>query len=175
MQLADWNGRRETMEQQYIDALKFDDYILANYVRDGAIPVNFYSAYYASQRKGESIHSPRSCIPGGGWEIKALETVNADVPGEGGNPLRINRLVIQKGEDRQLVYYWFQQRGRNLTNEYAVKWYLFWDALTLNRTDGALVRLTTYLPQGEDLATGAARLDAFLRVLKPQLGRYIAD
>jgi EpsI family protein len=101
--------------------------------------------------------------------------VNADVPGEGGNPLRINRLVIQKGEDRQLVYYWFQQRGRNLTNEYAVKWYLFWDALTLNRTDGALVRLTTYLPQGEDLATGAARLDAFLRVLKPQLGRYIVD
>lgn len=175
MQLADWAGRRETMEQKYIDALKFDDYILANYVRDGSQPVNFYSAYYASQRKGESIHSPRSCIPGGGWEIKSLETVNADVPGEGGNPLRINRLVIQKGEDRQLVYYWFQQRGRNLTNEYAVKWYLFWDALTLNRTDGALVRLTTYLPQGEDLATGAARLDAFLRVLKPQLGRYIAD
>lgn len=175
MQLADWTGRRETMEQQYIDALKFDDYILANYVRDGVMPVNFYSAYYASQRKGESIHSPRSCIPGGGWEIKSLETVNADLPDEEGDPLRINRLVIQKGEDRQLVYYWFQQRGRNLTNEYAVKWYLFWDALTLNRTDGALVRLTTYLPRGEELATGEARLNEFLRVLKPQLNRYIAD
>ncbi|BBA32362.1 EpsI family protein [Methylocaldum marinum] len=175
MQLADWTARRETMEQQYVDALKFDDYILANYTREGSIPVNFYSAYYANQRKGESIHSPRSCIPGGGWQIKSLETVNADVSGVGGNPLRINRLVIQKGDDRQLVYYWFQQRGRNLTNEYSVKWYLFWDALTLNRTDGALVRLTTYLPRGEDLAKGEARLDAFLSVLQPQLSRYIPD
>ena len=66
----------------------------------------------------------------------------------GGQPLRVNRALIQYGPQRQLVYYWFQQRGRVITNEYLVKWYLFWDSLTRNRSDGALVRLTVPLPEG---------------------------
>ncbi|HYE37384.1 VPLPA-CTERM-specific exosortase XrtD [Methylocaldum sp.] len=175
MRMDAWQGRREIMEQQYIDVLKFDDYILANFAKDGTPAVNFYSAYYASQRKGESVHSPRSCIPGGGWQIKSLEMVS--VPGIRlyGDELRVNRVLIHKGTDRQLVYYWFQQRGRNMTNEYLVKWYLFWDALTLNRSDGALVRLTTYVPEGEKLAEAEDRLVSFLALLIPRLDRYIAN
>lgn len=193
LQVGEWKGRRQLMEQQYIDALKFDDYILADYVysphpnplpkgegvkrvgMSAAMSVNFYSAYYASQRKGESVHSPRSCIPGGGWEIVSHEVVGLDGPSLGGEPLKVNRLLIQKGEDRQLVYYWFQQRGRDVTNEYAVKWYLFWDALTRNRTDGALVRLTTFAPKGEDLAAADKRLISFLQAALPELGRYIPN
>lgn len=137
------------------------------------MPVNFYSAYYSSQRKGESIHSPRSCIPGGGWQIAAHDVVTVDGVSLYGQPMNLNRLLIQKGEDRQLVYYWFQQRGRDLTNEYVVKWYLFWDALTMNRTDGALVRLTTFAPKGEDIADADRRLQDFLMASLPELDKYI--
>jgi exosortase D (VPLPA-CTERM-specific) len=176
LSLAGWTGRRQIMDQQYIDTLKFDDYLLADYVREGArSPVNVYSAYYASQRKGESIHSPRSCIPGGGWEIRAHEVVALNGVVANGNPLAVNRLLIQKGEDRQLVYYWFAQRGRDLTDEYVTKWFLFWDALTMNRTDGALVRLTTYAPKGEDLADADRRLTDFLAAALPELDRYIPN
>jgi len=170
-----WQGRREIMDRQYVDVLKFDDYILADFSKDGMSPVNFYSAYYASQRKGESVHSPRSCIPGGGWRIKSLETVS--VPGVRlyGSELRVNRVLIQRGDERQLVYYWFQQRGRNMTNEYLVKWYLFRDALMLNRSDGALVRLTTRIPTGEDPARAEGRLAGFLASLMPRLDRYIPN
>lgn len=174
LSLGDWTGRRQSMEQKYIDVLKFEDYILADYVKANTRAyVNFYSAYYESQRKGESIHSPRSCIPGGGWEITSLQPTTLNGLSVGGQPLEVNRLTIQKGEDRQLVYYWFQQRGRNLTNEYTVKWYLLWDALTMNRSDGALVRLTTFAPKGEDLSVADARLQDFLRLALPELDRYI--
>jgi len=172
--LTSWTGGRQVMEQQLVDELKFDDYILADYVKAGdRAPVNLYSAYYASQRKGESIHSPRSCIPGGGWQITSHEAVTMDGISLYGQALKANRLLIQKGEDRQLVYYWFQQRGRNLTNEYVIKWYLFWDALTMNRTDGALVRLTTYAPKGEDIALADQRLKDFLAATLPELDKYI--
>ncbi|MDD5034066.1 MAG: VPLPA-CTERM-specific exosortase XrtD [Methylococcaceae bacterium] len=175
LKLGEWVGRRQVLEQQYIDALKFEDYILADYLKSGdLIPVNFYSAYYASQRQGESIHSPRSCLPGGGWQIQSLERVPVNLDA-GNAPLTVNRVLIQKGEDRQLVYYWFRQRGRNITDEYMAKWYLFWDALTRNRTDGALIRLTVYVPKHEDTVTAEGRLKDILREIEPQLGRFIKD
>jgi len=92
-----------------------------------------------------------------------------------GKTLQVNRVLIQKGETRQLVYYWFQQRGRVITNEYLVKWYLFWDALTRNRSDGSLIRLTTMLAPGEELAAGDGRLADFADVAVPRLHSFIPD
>ncbi len=129
-------------------------------------------AYYASQRKGSSIHSPRSCIPGGGWVIASHTLVPVpQVPGA--DSLKVNRLVIQKGPSRQLVYYWFDQRGRLITNEYLAKWYLFQDSLTQQRTDGALVRLVTPVVNNGDIAEADARLQTFIREAYPLLGDYI--
>src|SRR5262249_54456539 len=154
--------------------LKLDDYVLADFVHDGVdgaavpsalpgagVPVNLYVAYYASQRTGQSAHSPRSCLPGGGWNI--LDFGQHEVPGVAGNgsPLHVNRAVVQYGADRQLVYYWFQERGRNITNEYLVKWYLVEDALLRNRTDGALVRLITPLRTNEPVSAADDRLAQF--------------
>ena len=90
-----------------------------------------------------------------------------------GRPLSTNRLLIKKGDYGQLVYYWFQQRNRIITNEYLVKWYLFWDALTKNRTDGALVRLTTPVSPGEDLRLADKRLIAFAKQVQPLMDQYI--
>jgi exosortase D (VPLPA-CTERM-specific) len=170
-----WQGNRIFLEKIYLDVLKLDDYILSDYVNDSRAPVNFYAAYYVSQKAGESAHSPRSCIPGGGWQIKEFSQHEVEGVTLGSASLKVNRLIIQKGEVKNLVYYWFQQRGRNITNEYMVKWYLFWDALTRHRTDGAMVRLTTLLMPGEDIAEADKRLAGFIKAVGPSLSRYIPD
>jgi len=173
MQLGAWKGAPSRLSRVELDALRLDDYILANYADDQRRLVNFYVAYYDSQRKGESAHSPRSCIPGGGWEIADLtQREVADVQ-VAGRRLRVNRVVIQKGDDRELVYYWFQQRSRVITSEYLVKWYLFWDSLTRNRTDGALVRLLTYVGPGQSIEQADAQLVAFAAAASPALDRFI--
>ncbi len=173
LQIRDWRGAKSGLPEEIVRSLQVDDYLIANYARKtDRQPVNFYVAFYDSQRKGQSVHSPDSCIPGDGWEIVGLRTETvADVRGPG-RPLAVNRVVIAKGGERHLVYYWFPQRGRELTNEYLVKWYIFWDALTRNRTDGALVRFVTPI-EGNDVAAADARLSAFLRLVYPKLERHI--
>jgi EpsI family protein len=132
-------------------------------------------AYYASQRKGSSIHSPRSCIPGGGWRITEFTRRSFPEISIGKDNLTVNRLVIQMGTTKQLVYYWFLQRGRIITNEYLVKWYLFWDALTRNRTDGALVRLTTTVSSESDIDEADRELTDFAKTISLDLSKYVPD
>lgn len=173
--IGEWKGRRDKIEDFYLDELKLNDYIIADYANDSGEAVNLYLAYYNSQKSGQAAHSPRSCIPGGGWRIEDLRTVTLDNIVLSGEAIKVNRLFIKKGDYGQLVYYWFQQRGRIITNEYLVKWYLFWDALTRNRTDGALVRLTTPVGVGEDLKDADHRLIELLKQVEPILPDYIPD
>ncbi len=177
LKIADWRGTEESMEQKFVKALKFDDYIIANYSRLGeASPINFYVAYYASQRKGASAHSPKSCIPGDGWRIGEFQQKTfVNIITKAGVALSVNTAIITKGEQKQLVYYWFQQRGRVITNEYLVKGYLFWDALTRSRTDGALVRLVVPVAEGDNVTNAKQNLDDFLAQLVPLLPRFIPD
>lgn len=174
MQLGGWAGRRSSMEGVYLDALKLDDYLLADYAGGGA-PVNLYIAYYNSQRKGEAVHSPRSCLPGGGWQLRDFDQRTLSDVKIDGQPLRVNRTLIELGDQRELVYYWFEQRGRVITSEFAVKWFLFWDALTRRRTDGALVRLITALPLGADERDADRRLVELAARVAPTLTRYVPD
>jgi EpsI family protein len=175
MTLGAWQGHRQAMERIYLDILKLDDYVLANYVQPQRPPVNFYVAYYASQRTGVSAHSPAACLPGGGWQIQSFSRKELAGLGPKGAPLVVNRALIQQGDVRQLVYYWFQQRGRDVTNEYLVKWYLFWDSLTRSRTDGALVRIMTPLPATESAQAADARLAEFTEEALPKLTRFVPD
>jgi exosortase D (VPLPA-CTERM-specific) len=175
LKLGDWQGRRESIEKIVLDQLKLDDYILVDYAKDRTNIINLYVAYYASQKAGESAHSPRSCIPGGGWRIQSISPHAVKGVTVSGAPLTVNRLVIQKGDTRQMVYYWFQQRGRIITNEYMVKWYLFWDALTRNRTDGALIRLTTFIRPNADVTDADKELDKFAGIVVDELKNYIPD
>jgi exosortase D (VPLPA-CTERM-specific) len=172
-ELGDWKGKSQRLSHLMVDTLKFDDYLLEDYVDDQQRSINAYVAYYASQKMGQSAHSPRACLPGGGWQITDFTQRVIEDVSVGTVPLSVNRAVIQYGDSRQLVYYWFQGRGRVITSEYLVKWYLFWDALTKNRTDGSLVRLTTPVTPGEDVASADARLRGFARVLVPKLDRYV--
>lgn len=174
-QIDTWTGRRTVMEQIYLDALKLDDYIMADYVRGDRDIVNFYVAWYDSQRAGQSAHSPRSCLPGGGWRMTEFSQIDVPQVQVGGRELRVNRVQIELGNRKQLVYYWFQQRGRVITNEYLVKWYLFVDSLTKQRTDGALVRLVTPLAVGESAVNADRRLVEFASKVAPRLERHVPD
>ncbi len=138
--IGQWQGRTASLDEATEKALGFDDYILSDYSRPDGKSVNLYVAYYASQRKGKSPHSPIVCIPGGGWAITNLQRSATPTPGEA-QPL--NRVVIEKGSVKQIVYYWFDERGRKIANEWLGK------VLPVGRRDRkeqdrwSLVRLTT--------------------------------
>lgn len=170
-----WMGRESSLDTSVLDTLQLTDYLKADYRRSsGELPVDFYIAWYASQKKGASIHSPRSCIPGGGWRIQSLEQRTLTTPQHSnGQPLQVNRAVIQKGDVAQIVYYWFEGRNRNITNEYMAKWYIFWDSLTRTRSDGALVRVVTFVPDPSQMEAADKRLEQFVQDFYPLLPTYI--
>ena len=175
LELDQWKGKGLAMERIYIDKLKLSDYVLTDYTGTDGVPINFYSAYYESQRKDSTTHSPSACIPGGGWHISSHEKHDVSGVAVGGVPLKVNRLVIQKDDVKQLVYYWFQQRGRIITSETILKWYFFVDAVSRNRTDGALVRLTTVILPGQDIDVADARLHKFAESISPLLQEYVPE
>jgi EpsI family protein len=170
MQIDTWKGSRDEYSREIIAALRLKDYLLANY--SGPAPadrINLYIAYYETQSLGSAAHSPRVCIPGDGWEIESLTRQTVRV---GNQSIAVNRAIIAKGLLRQIVYYWFEQRGRILAGEYQVKWFLFVDGLTKNRSDGSLVRVITPI-EGRDVAAADARLAAFVAAAYPRFAAFV--
>ena len=172
--IDDWVGQRSALQGVYLDALRLDDYVLADFRQNSGAPVNFYSAYYQSQDNTRAIHSPHDCIPGGGWEIVKFEprTLPATATTQA---FQVNRAIVQLGTHRQIVYYWFDERGREFTSEYMARWYLFWDALTRHRTDGALVRFVQTVPPGADEAEIDAHIVKLATRIEPMLNRYVPN
>jgi len=175
LDVGGWSGSRQFMERIIIDELDFSDYVTVDYKDKSGKLVNFYTAYYESQRKGESIHSPASCLPGGGWIFREAGSAKIPVAFKGQNSMPVNRAFIEKSDYRQLTYYWFPQRDRVLTNAYQLKLYNFWDALTRQRTDGALVRLITPVYPSEQLADAEKRLQSFTQAIVPVLDEFLPD
>jgi exosortase D (VPLPA-CTERM-specific) len=172
LRISCWQGVRTTMEKVYLDELKFDDYVMVDYKDPHGKMVSFYTAYFGSQTKGGSIHSPASCLPGGGWIFEDSGDVTFPLKNGAGN-MRVNRANMQKEGVRELTYYWFPQRGRNLTNLFQLKLFTFWNALTRRRTDGALVRVVTPVYESEQLIDADARLQGFTREITPVLATFL--
>jgi exosortase D (VPLPA-CTERM-specific) len=170
--LGEWRGLTSSLDPQTEHALGLSDYLLTDFVKSDNRPVNLYVAYYANQRTGSSPHSPSVCIPGNGWQIIDLERRHYTSP-DGSVSLPLNRVIIGKGSQKQLVYYWFEQRGQKIANEYWSKLWLLRDALLANRTDGALVRLTTPILPSEQEADADRRLQDFTRLAVPALSPYL--
>lgn len=170
--LGEWRGRASSLDAQTELFLGLTDYILTDFSKPNGRAVNFYVAYYASQRNGVSPHSPAVCIPGNGWQIADLQRTSFS----SNNPnitLPFNRVIIQKNSAKELVYYWFEERGRKIANEWWSKAYLLADAIFLNRTDGALVRITTPIYPGEIESDADKRLQGFIRDFVPTLSQYL--
>jgi len=173
LQLGAWQGRAGRLGPEYLDALDLTDYALVAYRDPAGRSVDFYVAYYASQRKGESIHSPETCLPGSGWVFREARTVAVPTPGYRGGALPVTRALLEKAGERQLAYFWFPARGRVLTNAWELKLYTFWDALTRQRTDGALVRLITPVAAAETVLDAEARLQGFAQRAAPVLDGFL--
>lgn len=133
--------------------------------------VDFFVAYFPTQRTGSTIHSPQNCLPGAGWT--PIEFNRIPLPRPGGGSISVNRYVIAKGLDRQLVLYWYQSHGRTVANEYAAKFYLVADSIRMNRSDGALVRVVTSINPGETETVAENRAVAFTQSFLPLLDSYI--
>jgi exosortase D (VPLPA-CTERM-specific) len=171
--IGGWEGKRNTLPAITERVLGADDYLTADFERAGASPVNLLIAYYNSQATGGGIHSPEVCIPGSGWEVSRWTTVDTGLVSPGGQALSVNRAIIQKGLNRQLVYYWFEQRGTSFTSDYMAKGHAILDSALLGRTDGALIRTITPIAADESPEAADERLVEFLRLSLPVIPDYV--
>lgn len=176
LQVGDWRGRNIPMEREHLELLRPDDYLLADFLGAAGKPVNLFVAYFATQTDDRAPHSPRACIPGAGWEIAHLSRRELGTVRHAGVPLVVNRAVIRRGEQTQLVYYWLHQGGRAVTNEYAAKLHVLRNTVLRGRSDGSLVRFVTPIFPAEGEAGADARLTAFAAAAVPGLlGNYLPD
>lgn len=174
-EMGDWKqaGRRVLLTQDVEDSLGADDYHQVSYASPtSSQQVGLFMAWYDDQSKG-GVHSPEICLPSAGWEIAWLERTDISPLIDDGLPFEINRAIIQKGETRMMVYYWFQQKDRRIAWDFAAKFWLMVDGIQSGRTDGALVRLTTLIEKGESDADAEVRLQDLLLEIQDPLPRFI--
>lgn len=171
--VGQWSGQRDYLKPDHLKSLRLSDYLMMNYSEEPGYPVNYYVAYYDSQQKGRSAHSPKSCMPGDGWEMSDFERTEITLAND--FVLPVNRTLIRKGSQTSLVYYWFQQRGRLLNNEYMVKFYLLWDSISKGRTDGAMIRVTTPVFPHENVGQADARVLKLIRESQTLLQSYVPE
>jgi EpsI family protein len=181
IKVAEWHGQATPdLDARETRILGADEYLTRIYHQGTGQPVAFFVAYYGNQRTGAVIHSPLNCLPGAGWQPVDRRRMLVDVDAAQmeafprGRRIEVNRVVIQKGEERQLAFYWYQERGRVIASEYASRLFLMLDAARYGRTDGALVRLLT--PVGSDAGDAeraASRLIEFVRTIFPRLNGYL--
>ena len=168
----DWRGVDIPMAQDVLDVLGPGDFLLRNYgnqvSRDG---LSLFIAYFPSQRAGDTIHSPKNCLPGAGWAPVRADRITIDVLGH--QHFLANRYVIAKGQERQLVLYWYWAHDRAVASEYAAKFYLVTDSIRLRRSDGSLIRLSTSIGQNQDIESAQKVLISFAGNVMSRIDTYI--
>ncbi len=171
--LAGWTSYDVPLEKDVLEILGPGDFLLRIYQNQEQKqpPIDLFIAYFPSQRAGDTIHSPQHCLPGAGWTPVENQRVPLAVPGHA--PFLVNRYVIAKGDARQVVLYWYWAHDRGVASEYWAKYYLIADSIRMNRTDGALVRITTPMYPGETVDDAAARIMPFTNSVTPLLDSYI--
>jgi EpsI family protein len=171
-QLGEWVGADQPVDSETRQALGGGDFLDRSFRESNAAPpVDLFLAYYASQRTGDTIHSPKNCLPGAGWAPIAwsrLQLRDSD-----GKLMWVNRYVVARRLDRMLVLYWYQAHGRAITSEYWAKFHLIADSIRLNRSDGGLVRIVTPIANGETEQQAQERSSRFAALLLPLLDRFI--
>jgi len=172
LQVGAWQGGEVVIPQYALAVLGAGEFLERTYTRTAnEPPIDLFMAYFPSQRMGSTIHSPQNCLPGSGWT--PVESTRLALASPGGGRIFVKRYIISKGLDKMLVLYWYQAHGRVVTSEYWAKFYLVADAIRMNRSDGALVRLTTPLVEGETADSSQQRLVEFGQHLLPLLDSVI--
>jgi EpsI family protein len=172
--IAGWTGSDRQIDQETLDVLGAGQFLSRLYTQTGRLqPIGLFIGYFPTQRSGVTIHSPKHCLPGAGWVFESQQYV--DLRDANGKPHRVGEYIISNGEAQQFVIYWYQAHGRSVANEYMAKIYMVTDAMRLNRTDGALLRVITPIGPKEDTRGARARAEAFTAQLAPLLPSYIPE
>jgi EpsI family protein len=171
--LGNWTGTDVALDNDILEVLGPGDFLVRVYQNSEKIQpyVDLYIAYFPSQRAGDTIHSPKNCLPGAGWAPVDSSRVRLTLPSHA--PFNVNRYIIAKGDARQLVLYWYWAHDRGVASEYWAKFYLVADSIKMNRSDGALVRITTPIQAGESAAAAEQRMLPFASLVEPLLNDYI--
>lgn len=177
MVFTGWSGRTDPpLTDTELEVLGADDYLLRTYASDGRF-AGLYLGYWSTQKRGDTVHSPLNCLPGSGWEPLSRRPLRIAVsdPTAGARDIEVNRFVIQKGLDRQLVLYWYQSHGRVIASEYWGKFYLVADAMRLSRSDTGIVRVVVPIADPSAEAESAAERTGveFVQLLFPALHPHI--
>jgi EpsI family protein len=169
MDVSGWRGQALPLTRDVVEAVGVDDYLNRVYTAPDGMPVLLYVGYYQSQRTGRTIHSPKNCLPGAGWQPVSASRVNLTLPD--GRRVPVNYYLIERGLDRQLVLYWYQSHGRVIASEYWGKFYMVLDALRLDRTDSALVRVS--IPVNHSMGVARSDVVQFAQAVESRLGAFI--
>jgi len=171
IELGAWHGSEVPLDAEILKVAAVDDYLNRMYrAPDGRI-LGLYVGYYESQQTGDAIHSPKNCLPGSGWQPVTAGRLTLALPN--GSAAPINLFVIEKGLDRQIVLYWYQSHGRIMASEYAAKYYIVRDAIRMNRTDSALVRII--VPFKHDRQAALDHAIAFAQLTQSPLEKFIPN
>jgi len=170
--LQDWTSTDFSIPQDVLDVLGPGDFLLRDYRKQSNNSVvDLFIAYFPSQRSGDTIHSPKNCLPGAGWAPVQADRITVVLPGR--DPFPANRYVIAKGEERQLVLYWYWAHNRAVASEYSAKFYLVAESIRMHRSDGSLIRVTTRVAPWENIDSAQQRLLSFSGNLVPLINSYV--
>lgn len=164
-EIAGHRGRDQQVNEEEQRVAGMDTYLMRIYQRDSASAFSLYVGYYEAQTQGKTIHSPKNCLPGAGWEPVESRPLTVALPG---GSMTVNRYLLEKESSRAIVYYWYQGRGRVSWNEFAVKWELLRDKAVHGRSEEALVRIVVPL-RGMSTATADSIASAAAREVVPAL------
>jgi EpsI family protein len=180
--IGTWTGRDLPLDSDTLAVLGKGDFLNRLYLSTlpatqtsagDALPISLFIGYFPTQRTGQTIHSPQHCRPGAGWNFDSQRYT--DIKDINGKDYDVGEYVISNGEMRQFVIYWYQAHGRSVPNEYKAKAYMVADAIRMNRTDGALVRVITPVLPTESLDSARARAVRFTSQMVPFLPRFIPN
>jgi EpsI family protein len=167
-----WLSRDVPLSKDVLDVLGPGDFLTRDYQQGSDAPeVGLFIAYFPSQRSGDTIHSPKNCLPGAGWVPLRSDRITLNLAGHA--PFPANRYLIAMGQDRQLVLYWFWAHDRDVASEYWAKYYLVADSIRMRRSDGSLIRLTTKFLRGESIDSAQQRLLALANNIVPVINDYV--
>jgi len=172
--IAGWTGSDLAINQETRAVLGDGDFLSRMYTRPAqSLPIGLFIAYFPTQRTGVTIHSPKNCLPGAGWAFESSQYVH--LKDADGKSHQVGEYIIGNGETKEFVIYWYQAHGRSAANEYMAKFYLVADAMRLDRTDGALVRVMTPIDPSQPTTAAKDRVEAFTAQLMPMLPQFIPN
>jgi EpsI family protein len=171
--IQSWSSPQDIpLSKDVLDVLGPGDFLMRNY-HDSAsgADVDLFIAYFPSQKTGDTIHSPKNCLPGAGWSPVRSDRIALNISGH--EPFPVNRYLIARGEDRRLVLYWYWAHNRAVASEYSAKFYLIADSIRMHRSDGSLIRVTTRLAPDETIDSAHNRLVSFASNVVPVVNSYV--